>query len=75
MTRLNHVKPETRDIGKLLFAKIEIKMTQVLTAGKPRSWANARQFFPPVGLVLVACVPSVQEGGQDLKDVPYPPCV
>mmetsp|Transcript_5701 Transcript_5701/g.13143 ORF Transcript_5701/g.13143 Transcript_5701/m.13143 type:complete len:298 (+) Transcript_5701:38-931(+) len=25
------------------------------------SWATSRQFFPPVGLVLVACVPSVKE--------------
>ncbi|CAE7232564.1 unnamed protein product [Symbiodinium natans] len=25
------------------------------------SWAAARQFFPPVGLMLVACVPSVKE--------------
>ena len=25
------------------------------------SWATARTFFPPVGLVLVACVPSVRQ--------------
>eukprot|EP00435_Cladocopium_sp_Y103_P055243 s354_g18.t1 len=31
------------------------------------SWANARQFFPPVGLVLVACVPSVQENDWDCE--------
>ncbi|CAK8992885.1 unnamed protein product [Durusdinium trenchii] len=33
------------------------------------SWAIARQFFPPVGLVLVACVPSVKEESWDAEQL------